>query len=127
MSVYETEWYHCTDAPRSLEELMKRCTLLKPKLDPLYFRELGENPFHKLFRDTSQDIILTEYAHQSDSPASLYRPPPSAETGFSQMFLQEDTQDTGEWDGPLRGIQNGNSIIAIVPPFHGTTSVEGST
>ena len=113
------------DAPRSLDELMKRCTLLKPKLDPLYFRELGENPFHKLFRDTSQDIILTEYAHQSDPQSSLYRPPPSAETGFSQMFLQDDTQDTVEWDGAVPGTQNWNPIITMVPPFQDTTGVEG--
>ena len=104
---------------------MKLCTLLKPKLDPLYFRELGENPFHKLFRDTSQDIILTEYADQSDSPASLYRPPPSAETGLSQMFLQDDTRDTGEWDGAVPVTRIGNPIITMVPPFHDTTGVEG--
>ena len=107
-----------TDAPRSLEELMKGCILLKPKLDSHYFLELGENPFHKLYRGTNQDIILTKYAHQPSQP------PPSTQTGFSsQMFLQDSIE---ELDRVVPGTQIENPLPSIgPPPSKETPIVEG--
>ena len=113
-----------TDAPRSLEELTKQCILLKPKLETHFFLELGDNPFHKLFRGTNQDIILTKYAHQSNSLSSLYQPPPSTHTGFSsQLFLQDNIE---KWDGLVPGTQSENPLLSMrIAPFKDTPIVEG--
>ena len=89
---------------------MKRCTLLKPKLDSHYFREIGDNPFHSLFRGTNQEIILTKYAHESSSLSSLYQPPPSAHTGLSTQLLSPD--ETELWDGDAPGTQIENPLLS---------------
>ena len=99
---------------------MKRCTLLKPKLDSHYFREIGDNPFHSLFRGTNQEIILTKYAHESSSPSSLYQPPPSAHTGLSTQLLSPD--ETELWDGDAPGTQIESPRLSATAESNNNTS-----